>query len=82
MPGFLSQCDPGANGIDTPCWNTSAPSSGVTSCSTASISSIESSSDSAVNYSDFDLARGYSLGAADYILSPIVPEILRAKATG
>jgi DNA-binding response OmpR family regulator len=36
---------------------------------------------SAVNYSDFDLARGYSLGAVDYILSPIVPEILRAKVS-
>ena len=28
----------------SPCWNTSAPSSGITSCSTASTSSIESSS--------------------------------------
>ena len=24
-------------------------------------------------------ARGYSLGAVDYILSPIVPEVLRTK---
>ena len=24
-------------------------------------------------------ARGYSLGAVDYILSPVVPEILRSK---
>jgi signal transduction histidine kinase len=34
---------------------------------------------SAINYSDTHLARGYSLGAIDYILAPIVPEILRAK---
>ena len=44
----LSQCDPIANGVDPPCWNTSAPSSGITSCSTASISSIGSSSAGAV----------------------------------
>ena len=24
-------------------------------------------------------ARGYSLGAVDYILSPVVPEVLRSK---
>ena len=36
---------------------------------------------SAVNYSDFDLARAYSLGVVDHILSPIVPEILRAKVS-
>src|SRR5208282_930041 len=36
---------------------------------------------SAVNYSDTHLSRGYSLGAVDYILSPIVPEILRAKVS-
>ncbi|MGA8480794.1 MAG: HAMP domain-containing sensor histidine kinase [Chthoniobacterales bacterium] len=36
---------------------------------------------SAVNYSDTHLARGYSLGAVDYILAPIVPEILRAKVS-
>jgi signal transduction histidine kinase len=36
---------------------------------------------SAVNYSDIHLARGYSLGAVDYILAPIVPEILRAKVS-
>jgi signal transduction histidine kinase len=36
---------------------------------------------SAVNYSDTDLFRGYSLGAVDYILAPIVPEILRAKVS-
>ena len=34
---------------------------------------------SAINYSDTHLSRGYSLGAVDYILAPIVPEILRAK---
>jgi two-component system sensor histidine kinase/response regulator len=27
------------------------------------------------------LSRGYSLGAVDYILAPIVPEILRAKVS-
>jgi response regulator RpfG family c-di-GMP phosphodiesterase len=36
---------------------------------------------SAVKYSDTHLFRGYSLGAVDYILSPIVPEILRAKVS-
>jgi signal transduction histidine kinase len=36
---------------------------------------------SAINYSDTHLSRGYSLGAVDYILAPIVPEILRAKAS-
>ena len=36
---------------------------------------------SAVNYSETHLARGYSLGAVDYIMSPIVPEILRAKVS-
>lgn len=30
---------------------------------------------------ELDMARGYSLGAVDYIFSPIVPEILRAKAS-
>lgn len=29
---------------------------------------------------ELDMARGYSLGAVDYIFLPIVPEILRAKA--
>jgi TnpA family transposase len=38
------------------CWNTSAPSSGITSCSTASISSIESSSASAVAQKGSSLA--------------------------
>jgi signal transduction histidine kinase len=36
---------------------------------------------SAVNYSEAYLSRGYSLGAVDYILAPIVPEILRAKVS-
>ena len=36
---------------------------------------------SAINQSDLHLARGYSLGAVDYILAPIVPEILRAKVS-
>jgi signal transduction histidine kinase len=36
---------------------------------------------SAVNQSDIHLSRGYSLGAVDYILAPIVPEILRAKVS-
>jgi len=36
---------------------------------------------SAINQSDIHLARGYSLGAVDYILAPIVPEILRAKVS-
>ena len=34
---------------------------------------------SAINDTDNHLSRGYSLGAVDYILAPIVPEILRAK---
>ena len=29
---------------------------------------------------ELDMARGYSLGAVDFIFSPIVPEVLRAKA--
>ena len=34
-------------------------------------------------YSDNDthMARGYSLGAVDYILAPVVPEVLRAKVS-
>src|SRR5208282_1852203 len=36
---------------------------------------------SAINYSDTHVSRGYSLGAVDYILAPIVPEILRAKVS-
>jgi signal transduction histidine kinase len=36
---------------------------------------------SAINHSESHLSRGYSLGAVDYILAPIVPEILRAKVS-
>lgn len=34
---------------------------------------------SAINDTETHLSRGYSLGAVDYMLSPVVPEILRAK---
>ena len=34
---------------------------------------------SAINDSENHLSRGYSLGAVDYMLAPVVPEILRAK---
>jgi signal transduction histidine kinase len=34
---------------------------------------------SSINLADTDALRGYSLGAVDYILAPIIPEILRAK---
>lgn len=34
---------------------------------------------SAVQFSDADRLRGYSLGAVDYIPVPIIPEVLRAK---
>src|SRR6478752_2586278 len=34
---------------------------------------------SAVNDTETHVTRGYSLGAVDYILTPVVPEILRAK---
>jgi PAS domain S-box-containing protein len=34
-----------------------------------------------INNSDNHIARGYSLGAVDYMLTPIVPEILRAKVS-
>jgi signal transduction histidine kinase len=34
---------------------------------------------SAVNVSDFDRLRGYKLGAVDYVMVPIIPEILRSK---
>jgi response regulator RpfG family c-di-GMP phosphodiesterase len=34
---------------------------------------------SAVSDTDTHVSRGYSLGAVDYILTPVVPEILRAK---
>jgi signal transduction histidine kinase len=36
---------------------------------------------SAINYSEVHLSRGYSLGAVDYISTPLVPEILRAKVS-
>ena len=36
---------------------------------------------SALNDEDNHVSRGYSLGAVDYILTPIVPEILRAKVS-
>ncbi|WP_119718028.1 response regulator [Cognatilysobacter tabacisoli] len=34
---------------------------------------------SAVNVSDFDRLRGYKLGAVDYIMVPVIPEIMRTK---
>jgi signal transduction histidine kinase/ActR/RegA family two-component response regulator len=34
---------------------------------------------SAVNVSDMDRLRGYKLGAVDYVMVPIIPEILRSK---
>ena len=34
---------------------------------------------SAINDTENHLSRGYSLGAVDYMLAPVVPEILRAK---
>jgi signal transduction histidine kinase/DNA-binding response OmpR family regulator len=34
---------------------------------------------SAINDTENHVTRGYSLGAVDYILAPVVPEILRAK---
>jgi len=34
----------------------------------------------AFDQAELDMARGYSLGAVDFIFTPIVPEILRAKA--
>lgn len=36
---------------------------------------------SAVNDAETHVSRGYSLGAVDYILTPVVPEILRTKIT-
>ncbi|MDB6077410.1 MAG: hypothetical protein JWO82_1157, partial [Akkermansiaceae bacterium] len=36
---------------------------------------------SAINDAENHVSRGYSLGAVDYILSPVVPEILRAKVS-
>jgi len=35
----------------------------------------------AIGGSPEEMARGYSLGAVDYILSPIIPEVLRAKVS-
>src|SRR5882724_8439720 len=35
----------------------------------------------ATNDSETHVSRGYSLGAVDYILAPIVPEVLRAKVS-
>jgi len=35
----------------------------------------------AFDQAELDMARGYSLGAVDFIFSPIVPEVLRAKAS-
>ena len=35
----------------------------------------------AFEQAELDMARGYSLGAVDFIFSPIVPEVLRAKAS-
>jgi signal transduction histidine kinase len=34
---------------------------------------------SAINVSDLDRLRGYKLGAVDYVMVPIIPEILRSK---
>ncbi len=36
---------------------------------------------SAINLADTDVLRGYSLGAVDYMLAPLIPEILRAKVS-
>src|SRR5205085_7017219 len=35
----------------------------------------------AINTQDRDRSRGYALGAVDYIFTPLIPEILRAKVT-
>jgi signal transduction histidine kinase len=36
---------------------------------------------SAINLADTDVLRGYALGAVDYILAPVIPEILLAKVS-
>src|SRR3546814_11489055 len=33
----------------------------------------------AVNVTDMDRLRGYKLGAVDYVMVPVIPEILRSK---
>jgi len=35
----------------------------------------------AVNVSDMDRLRGYKLGAVDYVMVPVIPEILRSKVS-
>jgi signal transduction histidine kinase len=35
----------------------------------------------AFEQAELDMARGYSLGAVDFIFSPVVPDVLRAKAS-
>ena len=36
----------------------------------------------AVNVTDMDRLRGYKLGAVDYVMVPVIPEILRSKVVG
>src|SRR5688572_679914 len=35
----------------------------------------------AINTTDMDRLKGYSLGAVDYIFLPVIPEVLKAKVT-
>ncbi|HEY4560311.1 MAG TPA: response regulator, partial [Lysobacter sp.] len=35
----------------------------------------------AVNVSDLDRLRGYKLGAVDYVMVPVIPEIMRSKVS-
>src|SRR6266404_1660025 len=35
----------------------------------------------AINKANIHVSKGYSLGAVDYIIKPVVPEILRAKVS-